>query len=1076
MKSIVNKLLRASLTRIPFSTEELSYNALMKRKHLALFTAISFLLFFSFEAIGNDIRFERISILKGSMRSVINDISQDSQGFLWLATRRGLYKYDGLTFTHFRHNPLVSTSIISNIVDRILMAEKDVLWLSTDAGGVERFNLQTEEFRHFELIDEKSSIRKSESALQMIVDEQNNLWILSSAGSLFRSSEQKDRFEHVDIGESDSLRQVGSILTTGSGKPAFLVIDEGYFSFNNGAQAFSPVPESELPHLKHPFWNDATDRESWRERMWMKAFANQLSSSDSAIENVITAIRNLERSLPDDTTFVNKVVTDSAGRVWAATDDAGLFLYNPENRQVRSFKTGPAGLNSNAILSLYLDDTETIWIGTPEGLNKFSRFRFKFEFMDLKSPEGEKLGNILAVCEDSNANLWVSTLLDGLYRYSFDGDNMAITRLSDEIVLSILQDSDGTVYIGTANSGLLRFDPRSENFTRVVQTSQVTDIHEDRSGKLWLATLVDGIGELNRQTNEISFWEPPAISAGTEWSFEARVIYEDSENNIWFGSDGGGLIKLFPDGTTFVRYTHDDNNVNSLSSDQIMSICGDRNGMIWVGTQNGLNKIDQKVGLITRYYEGNLLPDNVICSILDDDEGNLWISTFSGLVKFIPDSTTAFQYGVNDGLQDYVYTAGAFFKNSEGKLYFGGINGVDSFVPSELDSNPHQPSIVITRFEKIRNDDVTPILGYMDESVTLSHEENSVFVEYAALDFNDAGRNRYQHMLEGLDADWIDNGNARFARYSGIPPGTYTLRIKASNNDGVWNENGIAVNVVIVPPFWTTWQFRVMAMLLAIALVVGIYRLRVNAVEKHRIELLKEVEERKIAEMKLLTHQTRLRSMASELTLSEERQRRRIATSLHDDIGHALLGTKVKLSTLENKLDQTEDKNSIRNVLETIEDTLKHTRSLTTDLSPPSLYQFGFESAAENLVEKFGEEYDIRSVFTLVKSGHISEETAVLLYQSLRELLINILKHAQAKTITVVIDMEDELFSVAIKDDGVGFDTSSILDEDIGSMGYGLFSIRERLESVGGKFRIFSEIGKGTEMKMFVPVAEVQEE
>ena len=274
-------------------------------------------------------------------------------------------------------------------------------------------------------------------------------------------------------------------------------------------------------------------------------------------------------------------------------------------------------------------------------------------------------------------------------------------------------------------------------------------------------------------------------------------------------------------------------NSDSLNNDYILSLHEDKSDFFWLGTWGGgINKFDRKNKTFTRYTIGDGLAQNEVYGILEDDDGNLWISTNNGLSKFNPKTERFRNYNVHDGLQSNEFNGGSYFKSGRGELFFGGIRGFNAFFPENIKDNPHIPPVVVTSFLKYNKETKLDKPIYDIDELTLSYRDYIFSFEFAALDYTNPIKNLYAHKMEGLDEDWIyTDSEKRFATYTTLPPGKYVFRVKGSNNDGVWNEEGASIRIIITPPFWKTWWFRIITALVFIALVFGLYQRRLRTVQ-----------------------------------------------------------------------------------------------------------------------------------------------------------------------------------------------------------------------------------------------------
>lgn len=311
-----------------------------------------------------------------------------------------------------------------------------------------------------------------------------------------------------------------------------------------------------------------------------------------------------------------------------------------------------------------------------------------------------------------------------------------------------------------------------------------------------------------------------------------RIIYEDRDGIFWIGTEGGGLNKFDKKSGTFAAYKSDLKNPNSLSNDYIFSIHEDKNGILWLGTfGGGLNKFDRQTGTFKYYTTENGLPSDAIYGILEDEKGNLWMSTNNGLSEFDPRTETFRNFNENDGLQGSEFNGGSYFKSNNGEMFFGGINGFNSLYPSEVEENNFIPPVVITSFQKFNKEvKLDRAISELDE-IILSHNDYVFSFEFAALDYTSPGRNKYMYKMEGLDEEWITTtASKRYANYTTLPPGKYVFRVKGSNSDGVWNEEGAMIKIIITPPYYRTWWFTLIAAVVLAGAGYVLYKRRLKNV------------------------------------------------------------------------------------------------------------------------------------------------------------------------------------------------------------------------------------------------------
>ncbi len=348
--------------------------------------------------------------------------------------------------------------------------------------------------------------------------------------------------------------------------------------------------------------------------------------------------------------------------------------------------------------------------------------------------------------------------------------------------------------------------------------NRVNTIYEDKAGILWIGTM-RGFNRFDRKKKTFSRYTNIPGKDDSLSNNYVNIIYEDRSKVLWIGTKGG-LNQFHRESETFSRWNREPGNPNSLSNDIISSIWEDEKGVLWIGTSGGgLNKFDWKQGTFKHYLEKDGLPNSVIYSILGDEKGNLWMSTNKGISKFNPKKETFKNYDVRDGLQSNEFNGGAYYKSEDGEMFFGGINGFNAFYPSRITDNPHVPPIVITNFqvfnETVEIGEESPLKQAITETekIVLSYKDYFFSFDFAALDFTNPEKNKYAYKMERFNKGWIycDSKN-RFATYTNLDPGEYQFRVIGSNNDGIWNQKGASIKIIIVPPFWKTWWFNLFAL------------------------------------------------------------------------------------------------------------------------------------------------------------------------------------------------------------------------------------------------------------------------
>jgi signal transduction histidine kinase/streptogramin lyase len=747
---------------------------------------------------------------------------------------------------------------------------------------------------------------------------------------------------------------------------------------------------------------------------------------------------------------INAITEDAGGALWVATK-RGVDRFDRATQKFLRFQhdpQNPAGLNMGVCSRIYKDRSGLLWIETDgSGLNKFDPRPSQFAHFKHEPDNPSSLSKDLpkAICEDRFGDLWIGMVWGALDRLDRRNGKMTYYRhdpnnaysLGGKGIFAIYEDQSGDLWIG-GDGGLNRFDRELDRFDnyhndagkRLGLTSDlVAVIGEDHAGNLWLGA------DILRNRRVTSY-------ARADHPKQNNVIHEDRQERLWIGTSNG-LYQFHHDRETFTRYFHDPANPNSLGHNFIKTIFEDRAGNLWIGTTDGLNKFNPETETFIRYHEKDGLPNTFIYGILGDPasrDGNLWMSTNRGLSKLFLSGAEGFNpatgkfrnYDLQDGLQSYEFNTGAYHRSKRtGEMFFGGINGINIFHPDSVKDSDYLASIVLTDFKKFDlpvqlEEEISEI-----EEIKLAYQEDVFSFEFAALDFTHPEKNQYAYMLEGFDHDWVYCGTRRFARYTNLDPGTYTFRVKGTNHDGVWNEQGASVRVVIVPPFWMTWWFRIMAIIVVLGAVAGAAKYISVRTFRKRVEELERQQ-------------------------ALENERKRISKDMHDELGANL--TKIAI------LSELAQKNvAAPGRLQTIIWAINPQHN-TLDGLAAYLRKY-----AANYLELTPVRY--RLDFPETVPGHpLSAEFRRHIFMVVKEALHNVVKHAQATEVEMKLGAFDHTLEITIQDNGKGF-CPEILNgakgaEPVSGRGNGVPNMNKRITEVGGRLEIKSQPQHGTTIKI----------
>ena len=823
------------------------------------------------------ITFEHITSANGLSGSTIYCVFQDSRGFLWFGTDNGLNKYDGYNFKTYRHQERNPKSLSNNTIRAITEDRSGVLWVGTFGGGLNKFDRDKETFIHYQADPGNPNTLSNNSIFSILAGRGGILWIGTYGGGLDRFLPETGTFTHYQAvpGSQNSLssNEVRTIYEDRSGILWIGTYGGGLNKFLPGTGRFTHYrADPTNPNSLSSNWV-STILEDQPGILWIGTLRGGLDkfSTKTGAFTHFSFVPGKAASLSSND--VREIYLDRTGMLWVGTA-RGLNRLDRKKEEFTRYLADPTdtgSLSANTIRAIYEDRSGVIWIGTEfGGPNKFNRMKKKFfHYYNVPNdPNSLSDNTVTAIYQDRAGIFWVGTY-GGLNKW--DRKNEIFTpyqnnprdprSLSENKVWSIYEDRSGELWIGTLG-GLNHFDRKNETFTRYLadpknpnslSDNRIMSIAQDRWGFLWLGTF-NGLNRFDPVNKKFKHYRDIAGAPGSLSHNTTISLFEDRYGVLWIGTIEG-LNKFNRETDTFTRYRADPRNSGSLSSDIINVIYEDQGGILWIGTHGGLNKYERKADAFTHYQMKDGLPSDMILGILEDDHGNLWICTNNGLSKFNPSTGQFKNYDSSDGLQDNEFRNG-FCKSKSGEMFFGGVNGFNAFFPDSIIDNPYPPNVVITDF-KISNKSVAigeEVEGriilekHISETseINLSYKNTTLSFEYVGLHYEAPGSNRYAYKMEGLEKDWNYVGNRRFAIYPHLHPGHYVFKVKASNNDNVWNETGASIKIHIPPAYWQTWWFRVLMGAIFISMLFGGYyyrtrRLRKRLGEQQRVqELLKQ--------------------------------------------------------------------------------------------------------------------------------------------------------------------------------------------------------------------------------------------
>ncbi len=792
----------------------------------------------------------------GLSNSTISCIIRDKSGFMWFGTWNGLNRYDGYEFTNFHADPADSNALSHNRINALYQDKEGFLWICTD-DGLNCFDPQTGKFhRYYSRV--RQTLTYSNDQINGITQDSRGLfWIGANDAGLSSFNRTTGKFRHHPNPFSAKSNTVFCVLADNQ-NPDYLWIGtaDGLFLYEaiTGSYKRIKAKNEDIPVSVRAILQDAAGN------LFIGTSGNGLLQYERKSKQLSFCFSGSNNSRIFRNSSVRHVFFGNSGSLILSISDHGLVSFNPETAMITDWMNDAIfrGLNDKVILSVYSDPAGILWVGTFfDGVIKLVPLTNSFKHYGSNGtlPAVRTRGGVTAIFEDSGGYLWLGTRYGGLYRINRKTDQYTVYQhetaggngLSSNSILSIAgskEDNRQILWIGTNGGGLNRFEPETGQFTVYKRGNGIPGSQESNGisaivsydrDHLLIGTqsrdMGDGIDIFNVRTGKFVNLKNNTDNNTSLSSNNVLVLYKDRSGAVWVGTRNGGLNKLVvkninarvPDSIGyFVRYMNNPADPGSLNNNTVQAIHEDSQNNLWIGTGlGGLNKFDRKKGTFTSYSNYRYFKNNIIYGILSDNNQSLWLSTSRGLIAFNLNSGQIHRFDKFDGLQENGFIYGSSFKSSSGELFFGGIQGCNSFHPDSIKINLRVPKIAVTSLVfngKKGETDVSALTGksaLASKKVKAPWYYNNFSVSFSALDFQMPEKNRYKYKLDGHDKDWIEtDASRRYVNYTNLKPGTYVFRVIGTNSDDVWNHAGTTVQIIVQPPFWGRSVFRIIIALI----------------------------------------------------------------------------------------------------------------------------------------------------------------------------------------------------------------------------------------------------------------------
>ncbi len=987
-----------------------------------------------------------------------------------MGTFSGLSRYDGTRVVVYRPVPGDAESLPSSLIFDLHEDSIGTLWVATDGGGLARYSRDSDAFERFihDPTDPKSP--GSDRMFAVADDPYGWIWVGTADAGLDRFDTVLGGFAHYGYAEGLPAQTVRSLLSDGEGV-LWVGTTAGLARYDREGDVFEPV--------------EAIGKVTIRAIMEYgpdKLIIGTEGNGAYILDKSQRSAAPLKLGPDSSTLLIRAICMDLVGRIWVGTDDRGLRIMEPDTGSLRIVRAqaGIAGsLGHDAIRCLIVDRSGLIWVGSRGG--GASSYNPRARVVSRLGPsEGLPPYEARQVLEAKDGTLWVGTDGGGLTRFSSDG--MLIARyvhnpsdresLPSDRVMCMVEEPDGSLWVGTDGAGLALFSPATRRFKRYARVADRDDslggdtvwaLLLDSEGTLWVGLEGGGLDRLDRSGGGFVHYRPRQGDSKSISGNSVRAIIEDSRGRLWLGLWDGGLTLWDKSSSRALASFKPDRSRDSLADASVTCLLEDTLGRVWVGTGgSGIDRVVEQGGEIRfAHLDSSMgLAGDDIVGALEDEQGNVWVVSGRGITRISPYGGDLLSWGPADGFQSR-FSQNSYLRLSDGRIALGGPDGIDLFRPNELIHPIEPPPVVIADVAIVAHPSADPAENSIRARafraalnqglIVLKPEDAALSLDFAILDYVDPSRNRLSVSLWGGPAERVELGSQNRAVLGGLAPGEYELRLSGATAGGVWNREGALLRILVKPPFWKTPGFLGSLSLALLSLAAFGVHTRTRALER-RAE--------------------RFRTLSMHIQYAREEERKTAARDVHDELGQLLTAAKMDLSWLKGHPPEPKaHEERVEEAIAMVDSAIDSVKRISTKLRPRALDTLSLSEALLWQLEDFRRRSGIACEARIDPAPEgIDEGVATTLFRVLQEVLTNVGRHSDAKTVRVRFSVDAETLLLFVEDDGKGI--PGYAAESVESIG--ILGMRERVKHEGGRFDIESPANLtgrgGTRVRVSIPL------